>query len=262
MTILVQELKSQKWTVLIWSLSIGLLMMASILLYPEMSSQMDDMTEMFSNMGNFTSAFGMDKLDFGTMIGYYMVECGNMIGIGGGLFAAIIGISSLMKEERDRTAEFLLTHPVSRFRVVTEKLLSVVLIIVIMNLVVFVMAVGSVFAIGESLPWKEIMIYHLSNLLLGIEIACICFGISAFFCKNGMGIGIGVAALMYFLNIISNLTKDAEGLKYITPYGYADGGYINEHGSLNGMYLAVGMSLMALGIVAAYVKYTRKDIRA
>ena len=262
MTVLKQEFRSQKWMIIIWSVAIAGLMAASIMMYPEMKSQMDSVSDMFANMGGFTAAFGMDKIDFGTLLGYYMVECGNMIGIGGGLFAAIVGVSALMKEEKDRTAEFLFTHPVSRVRVITEKLISVVLIVTVLNVAVFLIATLSVMAIGETVPWKEILLYHASNLLMGIEIACICFGISAFLVKGGMGIGIGVAALMYFLNIMANLAKSAEGLKYVTPYGYTDGSYIIENGSLRGSYIAVGLVFTAIGIVLAYLKYTKKDIHA
>ena len=83
MTILKQEIKSQKMAILIWSLSIGLLIAMCVMMYPEMESQMGSVNEMFSKMGSFTSAFGMDRLNFGTLVGFYAVEGGNMIGIGG-----------------------------------------------------------------------------------------------------------------------------------------------------------------------------------
>jgi ABC-2 type transport system permease protein len=54
------------------------------------------------------NSFGMDKLNFGEFMGYFGIECGNVLGLGGALFAALAGISALAKEEKDRTAEFLL----------------------------------------------------------------------------------------------------------------------------------------------------------
>ena len=33
---------------------------------------------------------------------------------------------------------------------------------------------------------------------------------------------LGLAAVLYFLNIIANLTDQAKWLKYITPFGYAE----------------------------------------
>ena len=83
MTIFKQEIRSQKLSIIIWSLSIGLLIAACVLMYPEMKSEMDDVSKMFASMGSFTAAFGMDKLNFGTMLGFYAVEAGNILGIGG-----------------------------------------------------------------------------------------------------------------------------------------------------------------------------------
>ena len=119
MTIFKQEVKSQKLSISIWSLSIGLLIAMCVLMYPDMKSQMDSVNDMFSSMGSFTQAFGMDQLNFGTLLGFYAVEGGNILGIGGAFFAAITAIVALMKEEKERTAEFLMTHPVSRVRVIT-----------------------------------------------------------------------------------------------------------------------------------------------
>ncbi len=260
MYIFKQELKSEKLTTAIWSLSIGLLVAICVLMYPDMESQMEGVNELFSSMGNFTSAFGMDQLNFGTLLGFYAVEGGNILGIGGAFFAAIVGVTALMKEEQLRTAEFLLTHPVSRARVVTEKLISVFVIIIILNMVVFGCSVLSILFIGEKVFTKELLLFHLAYLFMQLEIAGICFGISAFLTKSGIGIGIGVAGLMYLLNIVANISEDAKALKYITPFGYTEGADIINTQEINIHYLIPGIILMLIGIACAYIKYTRKDI--
>ena len=55
--------------------------------------------------------------------------------------------------------------------------------------------------IGEEIPWKELSLLHLAYYLLQLELAAICFGISAFMRRGSVGAGLGVAALMYFVNI-------------------------------------------------------------
>lgn len=262
MVILKREIISQKFTMLIWGLAMGFMIALCVFIYPQMKSQMDQMSEMMASMGSFTKAFGMDQLNFGTLTGFYAVECGNMLGIGGAFFSAIIAVSSLMKEEKDRTAEFLLTHPVSRINVITQKLISVFAMIVIVNVIVVVCAVIPLLVINEDVAWGTFMLFHLAYLILQFEIAGICFGVSAFISKFGVGIGIGIAALFYFMNIISNITSDARALKYITPFGYTDGGNIVNCNSLEGEYIAPGMLFMVVGIVVAYIKYSKKDIRA
>ena len=262
MTIFKQEIRSQRLSIIIWSLSIGLLVAACVLMYPDMKSQMSGVNEMFSSMGNFTSAFGMDQLNFGTLVGFYAVEGGNMLGIGGAFFAAIIGITALMKEEKERTAEFLLTHPVSRTKVITEKLTSTFAIILILNIIVFVCSIISILVIKEEVFWKELLLFHLAYLLMQFEIAGICFGISAFIKKSGIGIGIGIAGLMYLLNIIANISEDAKLLKYITPFGYTECSDIINNQEINIKYLIPGMLIMIICIAIGYIKYNKKDISA
>ena len=261
MTIFKQEIRSQKKTVLIWSLSIGLLIGLCVLMFPEMESQMDDVNAIFSKMGSFTQAFGMDKLNFGTLIGFYGVEAGNMLGLGGAFFAAIIAVSSLMKEERDHTAEFLFTHPVPRIEVITEKLLSVFSNILIMNAIVLILSILSILLIGESIFWKELLLIHFAYLLMQFEIAGICFGVSAFLTHGGIGVGIGIAGLMYFLNIVANITEKARPLKYISAFSYTETSDIIRSGNLQIRYLIPGLIFMVIGIVLSYTKYTRKDLR-
>ena len=134
----------------IWTASVGALLAVCVLLFPEMKGEMEQVNGIFASMGSFTKAFGMDRLDFGTLIGFYGVECGNVLGLGGAFFAALLGISALAKEEKEHTAEFLLTHPVSRTRVITEKLCAVIVQIVIMNLAVIAVTALSVLIIGEE----------------------------------------------------------------------------------------------------------------
>ena len=60
--ILAKELKLNLKSFLIWSLSVGLIGLACILLYQSMQGEMKDMADAFSNMGSFSDAFGMSTL--------------------------------------------------------------------------------------------------------------------------------------------------------------------------------------------------------
>ena len=261
MTLIRHELKQSRISLIVWTLSIASLLAVCVFLYPSMKNEMDAVSEMFSSMGSFTAAFGMDKVSFGTLTGFYVVECGNIVGLGGAFFAALCGISVLAKEEKEHTAEFLMTHPVSRWRVVTDKLIAVIFQLVILNVAVYLTAVVSIALIGEDIPWKELNLLHLAYFFLQVETATVCFGISAFLRRSGMGIGLGIAMLFYFLNLVANITEEADFLKYITPFGYAEGADIVNSLSVNGEMLAVGVAFTVAGIVISYVKYCKKDLR-
>lgn len=260
MTILKAELRRGAKALILWTVVIGFLLGICILIYPEMESQMNEISGMFSEMGSFSAAFGMDRVNFGEFMGFFAVECGNVLGLGGALFGALLGIGALAGEEKEGTAEFLLTHPVSRGSVLLQKLGAVLLQILILNGAVLGISLVSALLVGEAPEGKTFVLLFLAYLILQMEIASICFGISAFLSRGGQGLGLGIAALAYFLNIIANLTEDAGFLKYITPFGYAEGADIVAEGSLNSGYLAAGIALALLGIGAAFVWYQRKDI--
>ena len=132
--------------------------------------------------------------------------------------------------------------------------------IVILNVIVFAVVVAGMAAIGENIPWEEMFLLHLAYLLLQIELAGICFGVSAFLRRGSVGVGLGVAVTMYFLNLISNITESAEFLKYITPFSYANGTEIVTEVTLDGKLIVFGMVYAIVGIVAAYIQYTKKDL--
>ena len=260
MTIFKHELRQGRSALIIWTAAISFMLGVCIIIYPEMSTQMGDISAMFADMGSFSQAFGMDRINFGEFLGFFGVECGNVLGLGGAFFAALLGISALAKEEKEHTAEFLLTHPVSRTRIITEKLCAVIVQIVILNLAVIAVTALSVLIIGEEADIKTFALLFLSFFLMQLEVAAVTFGISAFLRRGSLGIGLGLAAVFYFMNIVANLIDETKFLKYITPFGYTESADIIADGALNGGYLAVGMALAALGIILAFWKYGKKDI--
>ncbi len=260
MTLIKHELRQGKTSLLIWTASIGFLLVVCVFLFPEMKGQIESVNDVFASMGSFSEAFGMDRLNFGSFIGFYAVECGNIMGLGGAFYAALCAVGILSKEEKDKTAEFLLTHPVSRQRIIAEKLIAVMLQITAMNIMIYALSVGSIAAVGEAIPWKEISLLHFAYYLLQIELAGICFGFSAFFRRGSAGVGLGIAAMMYFLNLIANISDVAEFLKYVTPFGYCEGADIVSSGGLDITLVAVGEAIGIAGIMIAFLKYTKKDM--
>ena len=102
MTVCKHELKQGRLSLVIWTAAISLMIGLCILIYPEMGSQMEDFSAIFADMGSFTAAFGMDKINFGEFIGFFGVECGNVLGLGGAFFAACFR-NSPQTDNGDRT---------------------------------------------------------------------------------------------------------------------------------------------------------------
>lgn len=262
MTILKKEIRLGFLPFGIWTGATAFLVAVCVFLFPEMKEEMNAVTDLFANMGSFSAAFGMDRLSMGEPMGFYGIECGNILGIGGGFFAAFLGISILSKEEKERTAEFLLSHPVSRSGVLIQKLLAVLIQVLAFNAVIAVCGLLSFLAIGEGLPGKEFWLLHLAFLLMQAELACICFGISAKLRRSGLGLGLGMAALFYFLNLLRNLSSSADFLKYVTPYAYTEAAEIAASQKLAPELLGLGIFVSVLFVGLGFFVYGKKDIAA
>lgn len=254
------ELRQSKISLIVWSASIAMMLGLCILIYPEMGAEMKTMSKLFSNMGAFSAAFGMDKLNFGEFSGFFGIECGNVLGLGGAFFAALIGISALSKEEKEHTAEFLLTHPISRTRVLTEKLCAIFTQLVLLNLICILTTILCTMFIGEQPSVKPFILLFTAYFIMQLEIAGITFGLSAFLKHGSLGFGLGLAAMAYFMNILANLSPKAKFIKYFTPFGYTDGADLLSKEVIPAGYLSVGILTGIAGILAAYYWYSRKDI--
>lgn len=260
MTLFRHELRRGGLALVLWTGCVAFLLIVCVSLYPEMKGQMAAAGRLFSLMGGFTAAFGMDRLNIGSLIGFYGIECGSILGLGGAFYACLTGISALAREERDHTAELLLTHPVSRRRVAAEKLAAVLVQVTALDAIVFALAAAAVELIGEDVPWKDMLLLHGADWLLHAELACVCFGVSAFLRRGGAGLGMGLAAVMYFLNLIANMTEGVSFLKHITPFGYCEAADILAAGRPDPALVLPGMALAALGAAAAFWRYGNKDI--
>ena len=212
---------------LMWSAVVGGLMAVCVGLYPSMAGAMDDMSALFAGLGDFS--------------------------------AALTAMGLLAGEEGGHTAEFLLTHPVSRLRVAVEKLAALTVLIIGLNVICFACGAGGILAIGEEAEWGNLLHYHGAVLLMQLEIGAVCFGVSAFLRRGGLGLAMGLAALLYFAGLLINLDQGLDWLRFVTPYYYADAARIFAGEVLAGPVLA-GCALGVLGAGIGLWGYRRKDI--
>ena len=101
--------------------------------------------------------------------------------------------------------------------------------------------------------------YHAMQLLLGLELAGICFAASAFSRQNRLGLGLGLVLLLYAYDLVSRVAPEMEELSVLSPFAYANASKLLGTGEIaaGGVLLGAGVLLLALG--TAYAKFTGKD---
>jgi len=117
-----KELKRNRKNSLIWgAIVLGFTFMI-LSIYPSFAEMGEQMAQLMSKLPQeMARAFGIDDATWSSIIGFYATYYGIYITLLMGIFTASTGATILGKEERDGTAEFLLTRPLSRRTVVNSK---------------------------------------------------------------------------------------------------------------------------------------------
>ncbi len=261
-TLLKHEIKSNLRSLLIWSFAIGILSAGCILLYKGLEESMQKMADAYSNMGAFSAALGMDKLNVGTLEGFYATEVGLMFAIGGAMFAAMTGAVMLSKEEEGHTCEFLVTLPFGRGYIYFWKYAAVVLLVILFHIVTFLFILAGFAGVGEIPQVKELSLYHGAQLCMQLEIGSVCFCLSAISKRRQIGAALGFAMLLYMADVMCRVIPDIENLKYVTPYYFSNGADIFASGRVEGSMVAISAAVMAVSVAIGAAVYGRRDLGA
>ena len=261
-TIYKHEIKTYIKTLLIWVVCVGGMGFMCILLFSSMQDSMEGMAENFASMGAFSDAFGMNQLSIATLAGFYATEVGTIHSLGGAMFAAIISTSMLSKEEDGHTSEFLFSLPIARNKVVTAKWCASVTHILLFNVLCVGVYLLGIAILGEEIAMKKLLLYHILQLVMQLELAAICYAISAFTKKNKLGLGLGIVLLLYAYDLIARVIPDLSDYKAISPFSYANAADVLSTGDVLTEALLLGAGVLAGCMCISYVVYTKKDLAA
>ncbi len=260
-SILKFEMKVSFKQLLIWALSVGGMGFFCVILYKSMESSMAEMANNFASMGSFSAAFGMDKLSIATIKGYFATEIGTIHSLGSAMFAASIATVILSKEEDGHTTEFIFTLPVSRVKIIIIKYLSVLINVILFTCICSIFYLFSFFIIKADGMGKDFFVFMLSQLMMNIEVASICFMISAISKKNKLGVGIGVALVLYFFDMMARVIPDLKDAIIITPFSYSNAADIFTNSNQTAA-LAIGLIITLFFVVLSGAVYGNRDLNS
>src|SRR5262245_39697406 len=178
------------------------------------------------------------------------------------LVAAIgAGARAIAGEEEKGTLDLLLANPVSRRRVVLEKLGALVLELVALGLVLWIALV-----IGSHVVTMKVSAVHLgagaaAAALLGVAFGTIALLIGAASGKRGLAAGLSAALAVaaYVVNSLAPLVSGLEPLQKITPiYQYAASDPLRN--GLEAQHVAVLVGIALVAAVLAVAAFDRRDI--
>lgn len=261
-TIYKHEMKTCIKNLLIWAVCVGGMGLACILLFSSVRESMEGMAENFASMGAFSDAFGMNRLSIATLSGFFATEVGTIHALGGGLFAAVLGTGMLSKEEGGHTGEFLFSLPVSRGRVTAAKWCAVASGVLLFNLLCMGMYLAGVGALNEEFPLKEYALWQSMQTFLQLELAAVCFAISAFMKRDKFGLGLGVVLFLYAYDLVARIVPEMSDYKAVSPFSFANAADLLSAGEVNKAAAAIGAAVLLIALGTAFKVYTGRDSAA
>ena len=120
----------------------------------------------------------------------------------------------------------------------------------------------SILVIGEAIPWKNLMLLHTSYYVMTVCVGSVCFALSTTKSLSGIGAGMGLVLVMYFMNITANISDKAKALAYLTPFSFTNGADIVLDGALDWPLMVLWLAISLVSVVAGILYYSRRDLRS
>lgn len=166
----------------------------------------------------------------------------------------------LSKEEKEHTSEFLLTHPISRTRVIIEKILATAVIIFTAVASIYIIGYIGIYITGQEVNHALFFNIHLVSFFLYLNIGLLALGIIELLPFKSSFIGTFVVVILYALLVVSNLSENWEILRWFTPFHYSSTALLIENEALSWKYIAVNYSYTVVILFLGLLRYTKRDI--
>jgi ABC-2 type transport system permease protein len=217
-------------------------------------------------MANFPkpllAAFGMTGIDLSTVLGYFGFVF-LFVQICLAIQAASYGFALVSIEEREWTADFLLTKPVGRTQILTSKLLAALGALAITDAIVWISTFASLGLFRGDMTYDSTRLLVLLTSIVGVQLFFLTVGlVVSLLVKRirsvtpyAMGLGFG----MYVLSAFGGMLGESV-LELVTPFKHFDPNYIIQHGAYDVPLVLISVVVTIASLVGSYMLYTRRDI--
>ena len=249
---------------IIWLTILIVIFLVAFLIYPSIISNdnikmMDKMMSLFPD--DLLKAFNMDISSISSAYGWLKSEGFVFVLLIIGSYSGIMGSNILLKEENDKTIEYLNSLPVKRNDIIISKTLAGLIYITLM-----IILLGIFNYIGLSLSGefdkKQYVLLSITPIFPALVIYFICMFLSTFTHKNKKmsTIILGIVLLSYVLYTLSSLSKTTKFLKYFSIFTLADIRNVILNVSIDPFVVIVTIFISSLFFILTIIHYNKKEL--
>lgn len=263
MNILFHELKAYRNSTIIWACSMALLAVMYIFIFSSVSGDIESFKSVLQSMPEvLRKMLSIYVESISTLEGFYSFVFVYIV-LCGAIQAMNLGVSIVSKEVRDKTADFLLTKPVSRERILTFKLLAALASLLITNIIYLLITIPTTLTVNTDFNMKIFLL--ISFTLFFVQLIFLALGflvsVAAGKIKSVISVSLTTVFGFFIISMLGSVIGD-KAVRYISPFKYFDSTYIVKHAAYETSFIIVGIVVVIAAIAASYLVYLRKDIQA
>ena len=259
-----REFKTNFKSFIIWLSILIVLFLVVYLVYPyiitdDTMKSMDELMKVFPK--EVLKAFNMDMASIETAYGWVKTEGFMFVLLIIGIYSSFLGGNILLKEENDKTIEYLASLPIKRSTILLNKVIVSITYIISITLIFGIFNYIALSFSGEF-AHKEFILLSISPILIALPLFAINLFISTFLnkTKKTIGIGLGMVFIFYIINVLSELSSNVSFLKYFSIYSLADTRNIIEKTSINPLCIFISFIITVMFISLTFIKYEKKEL--
>jgi ABC-2 type transport system permease protein len=264
MNIYLFELKAYRKQTIIWTITLIAICSLFMSLFPAFEKDAVQFTKLLEGYPESVRiAIGLELDHFFTILGYYSYAF-MYITLFGAIQAMILGTSIISKEVREKTADFLLTKPVTRTNIITAKMCAAFTMLCLTNIFFLI---SSSFVTNQvathDFSFKVFFMITLTLFFIQTIFLAIGFFTSVLVTKvrSVITISLGIVLTFFLIGMLSSTSDDATK-RFFSPFKYFDNQYIIQHSSYEIPYIIVSVGVIIVSIGVSYLLYTKRDIHS
>jgi len=264
MNIFLHELKSYRRSTIVWAISLSAIAILFLLMYPAFTKDVVASKNILAHFPQtLREAVGLSLTNFFTIAGFYAYLMTYVL-LAGSIQAMNLGVGVISKEESGKTAEFLLTKPVSRQAVITSKLLAAVCLLVMTNIIFIVVSLVMARIVSRDIYSIKTFVLIAATLFL-IQIAFVAIG--ALFAvlipkiKSVITVTLPTVFAFFIIGTLGAILGN-DNIRYISPFKYYDTSFIINHSAMETKFLIIELLIVVIALMISYLIFMKKDIRA
>lgn len=263
MNVFFRELKDNLKSLIIWCIGVLFMVGAGMSKYAGLSGSDEALNDIMTKLPNtFQAVLGTGTLNLSKASGFYGVLFLYIL-LMAAIHAVILGANIISKEERDKTSEFLMVKPVSRDKIIGQKLLAALLNIIILNIISLSSSIAIVnqFGKGENFN-KDILLLTIGMFLVQVLFLSIGSALAAYYkdTKKSVSLSTSILLIAFFMSIMIDLSENFQWLKYLTPFKYFEAKNVMYGGGLDTSFIIISIVLSVILTISTFVFYKRRDL--